>query len=120
AANPDEVHRRTHTGREVEKEGSPKEGVGVCDSRGAASATESISRTQGVVRSPDAGTEKIVHLSCLGREAAKDARSAGGEVCAIDLERPGVQRVHSLIGVLHWVLKVPSPAQNISCIIRNP
>src|SRR6185437_5035914 len=118
AANPDEVHRRSHTGREVEKEGSPKEGVRVCDSRGTASATESVSGTQGVVRSPHAGTEKIVHLACLWREAAKDARSAGGEVCANDLERPGVQRVHSLIPCLALRAQGPIPAQNISCIIK--
>ena len=48
------------------------------------------------IRSPDAGTEEVVHLSRLEREAGEDAGSAGGKVCATDLKRPGVQRVHRL------------------------
>ena len=31
-------------------------------------------------------TEEVVHLSCLGGEAGEDAGSAGGEVCANDLQ----------------------------------
>jgi hypothetical protein len=57
-----------------------------------ASQAERGSRAEGGVRSSSAGTEEVVHLSCLGREAGEDAGSAGGEVCANDLNRPGVQR----------------------------
>src|SRR5215471_13035803 len=65
-------------------------------SRGVASEAERGSRAEGGVRSPNAGTEEVVHLSCLGRETGEDAGSAGGEVCAHDLKRPGVQRAHRL------------------------
>src|SRR6185369_14342440 len=33
ATDPEELHRRSHTGRGVGKEGSPEEGFRVCDSR---------------------------------------------------------------------------------------
>src|SRR5215469_11407762 len=96
AADSEELHLRSHPGRGVGKEGSPEEGFGVCGSRGVASQVECGSRAEGGVRSPNAGTEEVVHLSCLGGEAGEDAGSAGGEVCANDLKRPGVQRAHRL------------------------
>ena len=65
-------------------------------SRGTASQAECGSRAEGGVRSLNAGTEEVVHLSCLGSEAGEDAGSAGGEVCANDLKRPGIQRAHRL------------------------
>jgi hypothetical protein len=60
---------------------------------------DEASTAEGGVRSLNAGTQKVVHLSCRGREAAKDPGRAGGEVCANDLERPRVQRVHRLTGL---------------------
>src|SRR6516162_3824369 len=96
AADPEELHLRSHPGRGVGKEGSPKEGFRVCGSRGVASHAECGSRAEGGVRSPNAGTEEVVHLSRLGREAVEDAGSARGEVCANDPKRPGVQRAHRL------------------------
>ena len=33
------------------------------------------------IRSARAGTEEVIHLSCLGCEAGEDAGSTGGEVC---------------------------------------
>jgi len=62
---------------------------------------------KGGVRSPNAGTEEVVHLSCLGREAGEDAGSAGGEVCANDLKRPGVQRAHRLSPVPRGICGKP-------------
>ena len=90
------LHLRSHRGRGVGKEGSPQEGFGVCGSRGTASQAECGSRAEGGVRSLNAGTEEVVHLSCLGSEAGEDAGSAGGEVCANDLKRPRIQRAHRL------------------------
>ena len=62
-----------------------KGGSGVCGSRGVASQAECGSRAESGVRSPNAGTEEVVRPSCLGREGGEDAGSAGGEVCANDL-----------------------------------
>ncbi|MGH9574738.1 MAG: hypothetical protein ACRD40_14570, partial [Candidatus Acidiferrales bacterium] len=46
-----------------------------------------------------AGTEEVVHLSCLGCETGEDACSAGGAVYPHDLERPRIQRAHRLNAV---------------------
>ena len=53
-------------------------------------------RAERGVRSPDAGSDELIHPSCVGREAGEDAGSADGEMCANDLKRPGVQRVQGL------------------------
>ena len=45
------------------------------------SQAECGSRAQGGVRSLNAGTEEVVHLSCLGSQAGEGAGSAGGERC---------------------------------------
>ena len=53
----------------IGKEGSPQEGFEVRGPRGTASQAECGSRAEGGVRSPNARTEEVVHLSYLGREA---------------------------------------------------
>jgi hypothetical protein len=67
-----------HEAIRVEKEGSPRESFGVRGSRGAAGQAECDSGAQGGVRSPHAGTQEVVHLSHLKREASGDAGRTGG------------------------------------------
>jgi hypothetical protein len=74
----------------------------VCGPRGVAGQAGCSSGAAGGIRSAHSGTEKVVHLSCLGCEAGEDPGRAGGEVCPHDLERSRLQRAWKAAKKFHF------------------